>query len=115
MNPTRSLRDQLQALGYDPQTSPMAAAMLARANHDAEMMLRTQASITMTMSDLDVEALNRAFAELTEDSPEPKVDIDWGCCEDPQPRILETNNRLFCRNCRLYLDRREEGDASDGE
>lgn len=26
------------------------------------------------------------------------------CCDNPSPRILEKNNRLFCGNCKRYLD-----------
>lgn len=30
------------------------------------------------------------------------------CCEAPSPRILEKNNRLFCGNCKRYLDQPPE-------
>lgn len=26
------------------------------------------------------------------------------CCDDPKPRILESNGRVFCGTCRRYLD-----------
>lgn len=26
------------------------------------------------------------------------------CCPNPDPRILESNGRLFCHSCRRYLD-----------
>lgn len=26
------------------------------------------------------------------------------CCDAPDPALLEKNNRMFCRNCRRYLD-----------
>ena len=32
-----------------------------------------------------------------------------GCCADPNPRILEKNGRLFCNNCRRYLDKKTDG------
>ena len=30
------------------------------------------------------------------------------CCDDPKPRILEANGRVFCGTCRRYLDSRAE-------
>jgi hypothetical protein len=27
------------------------------------------------------------------------------CCDTPAPRISETTGRMFCANCRRYLDR----------
>lgn len=63
---------------------------------------------------LDEAILGRAFADAAGDLEEAgKEDIDWGCCDEPRPRILEANGRLFCASCRLYLDRREEGGAED--
>ena len=32
------------------------------------------------------------------------IDNDWGCCDDPQPRIHEQSGRMFCRSCRRFLD-----------
>ena len=26
------------------------------------------------------------------------------CCDNPAPRVLESSGRLFCGNCRRYLD-----------
>lgn len=26
------------------------------------------------------------------------------CCDKPDPRILEVNQRLFCASCKRYLD-----------
>jgi hypothetical protein len=26
------------------------------------------------------------------------------CCDNPQPRVLESSGRLFCGSCRRYLD-----------
>lgn len=30
------------------------------------------------------------------------------CCGSPSPRILEKNSRLFCGNCKRYLDQAPE-------
>jgi hypothetical protein len=99
-----ALEDRLRSLGYD-ESSPMWHAMLARYQSGAEM--------TFTLTGVEAEKTAAWFADLAE---EPDVEpVEWGCCEDPQPAILETNNRLFCRNCRRYLDRREDGGASDDD
>ena len=104
MNP---LEERLRELGYDPAASPMAAAMLAKYQRDAA------ARLAKYQSDLDVAAW---FTDLAESGDAPDIEpVEWGCCDDPQPAILETNNRLFCRNCRRYLDRREDGGASDDD
>lgn len=33
----------------------------------------------------------------------------YSCCDRPDPAILEKNGRLFCRNCRSYLDKQSDG------
>ncbi len=33
----------------------------------------------------------------------------YTCCNKPDPRILEKNGRLFCHNCRQYLDKPTDG------
>lgn len=35
------------------------------------------------------------------------------CCEAPDPRVLEKNNRLFCGNCKRYLDRSAQQEGPD--
>ena len=27
------------------------------------------------------------------------------CCENPEPRVMESSGRIFCANCFRYLDR----------
>lgn len=56
-----------------------------------------------------------------DETPAEQPDLDWRrtmtCCERPEPRILERNGRLFCGNCRRYLDAppRAEGDDDGRE
>lgn len=38
-------------------------------------------------------------------------EIKTTCCDDPRPRMLESNGRMFCGNCKAYLDRREPAQA----
>jgi hypothetical protein len=45
--------------------------------------------------------------------------VDWGCCDDPAPRVHDGTGRFFCYNCRRWLDQRidkpTEGDTDGGE
>lgn len=34
------------------------------------------------------------------------------CCDNPSPRILEKDGRLFCGNCRRYLDTKAKTDQA---
>lgn len=57
-----------------------------------------------------------------DDGPAEQPDLDWRklmtCCESPDPALLEKNNRMFCRNCKRYLDnppQEEEEEAQDDD
>lgn len=45
-------------------------------------------------------------------------ELAMACCGSPDPAILEKNSRLFCRNCKRYLDvppNREEAEDERAE
>lgn len=70
------------------------------------------AEMEFTLADIQVDAFRRFMDGL--DAPQPafasklEVDIDWGCCDEPDPRVHNATGRFFCANCRRWLDRREE-------
>lgn len=37
------------------------------------------------------------------------------CCDDPDPRFLEKNGRMFCNNCHRYLDHPPSAPRDDDE
>lgn len=85
-----ALRERLEGLGYD-EGSPLYAAMLAR--------MRSERGWTPPPHD---------------DLAKRPLDKQWSCCEDPQPRVLERNARLFCYSCRRYLDAQNDQRPKDG-
>lgn len=94
-----------------------------RATADLVARQRIFASLGVTMSDIDRVALGADTSVGSEDmTTEPEIEEDGdepppyveptlvitskgSCCENPQPRILEKNGRMFCNNCHVYLDK----------
>lgn len=106
-----NLEQKLRELGYDPDQSPMAAAMIARMSNEVSEAHRR---FVIDAARGEAERAIRALADVMSEEPAEEPDVEWGCCDNPRPRILEANGRLFCRSCLLYLDaKREDGGASD--
>lgn len=102
--------EQWWELGYGPE-SPMLQK-LQKYQRDMATSLE-MAEMIFTLIAHDAEKLMAAFADINTREPAEEPDVEWGCCDNPRPRILEANGRLFCRSCLKYLDtQREDGGAS---